>query len=475
MPSAMGTEMEPSLRRILDYLSQRTGLCLANDRDVSLAEGVRRAMQQAQVENLDEFRTRIELDQAAFDDLVAEVTVGETYFHREPDQFEALRNTIIPDVQARKGLEHVVRFWSAACSSGEEAWSLAMVCQRAGLHDRCRILATDISRESLHKAEHGEYRQWSIRGPVTDFASSFLHKTAGGWRIADSLRRHVVFDYLNLALDNYPSLASGTWGCDVILCRNVLIYFDRKTVEAVVRRLYESLSPGGWLVLASTDPSPTEIAPFEMVQAPGCLLYQRPVTPQPAPVSEDIAVTDDAWVLDEPEPALVDSTILRSGDLKLQQAQEALRRGDLALVQDLTEDRNDNAVASALLVRALAGQDTDQAEQACAAAVDRHSTSEELQYLHAALLLELQRYPAAEQAVRKALFLDRGLAIGHFTLGIILQRAGNRGAASRAFVNCRRICERLPATTLIPMSDGEHAGRLAQMAAQHIALLEVST
>ena len=464
--------MDLALRQLMELLSRRTGLCLCTDRNPALADVVHRAMKRVGARNLNEFRARIELDQAAFDDLLAEITIGETYFYREPEQFRSLSGTIIPEIQSRKGFEHVIRFWSAGCSSGEEAWSLAMLCEQSGLRDRYDILATDISRESLRKAERGVYRNWSLRGPSQEFTGAHLRESPDGWHIHDSLRKHVVFDYLNLALDNYPSLATGTWGTDIILCRNVLIYFDERTVEAVVRRLYDSLSPGGWLILASTDPPAARMAPFDLVDAGPSMVYRRPGSPQLTTAVEHPPEPKGEWIFDEPESGPVESTIIRSGDVSILEAQEALRQGEFERVRGLTENREGSPVASALLIRALAGQDTTKAERACAAAADRHAASEELHYLHAVLLLDLKRYDEALHAARRALFLDRKLAIAHFTLGVIQQRSGNRDGSIRAFRNARQICDLQPAQSIIPFSDGEHAGRLSQMAAQHLAMLD---
>ncbi|MDA0588113.1 MAG: hypothetical protein O3C17_08885 [Planctomycetota bacterium] len=462
------------MRSLLEFLSHHTGFRLSYDRDAALTDGIRRAIKRAGISDVADYLSHIQNDQAAFDDLLAEVTVGETYFFREPDQLEALRKVILPEILSRKGRDHLVRIWSSACSTGEEPWSLAMVCRTAGVGDQCRILATDISRESLQKAERGTYRQWSLRGPSRELTGSLLHQAVGGWQIDDSLRKHVNFEYLNLALDAYPSLATGTWGCDVIFCRNVLIYFDQKSIEAVVRRLYDSLSPGGWLVLASTDPSVTQMAPFELVEAGACFVYRRPLvtaSPSPTVTVETQPFAFDEWVFDDEDPGLTDSTIVASGDVAIQAAQEALHEGDFERVRELTEARIDHPFATALLIRALAGQDTVKAEQACAVAVDRHPAFEELQYLHSILLLDLNRYREAEQAARKTLFLRSDLAIGHFTLGMILQRSGRTQDAGRSFRNAARICQRLPPETVIPLSDGEQAGRLLQMASQHLAMI----
>lgn len=465
---------------ILEFLSRETGLCSASGCNGNVLDGVRRAMQRAGISSAEEFLQRVRADESAFDELLAEVTVGETYFFREPDQFGVLRDVILPEIASRMGSDHVVRLWSAGCASGEEAWSLAIACHQAGFGERCHVRATDVSREALQRAEQGSYRKWSFRGPSEDHARMWIREHGSGWQVRDELRRHVTFDYLNLALDCYPSLATGTLGCDVILCRNVLIYFDEDTTRAVARRLYDSLSPGGWLILASTDPPFRHFAPFDLVETGSGIVYRRPLlarpisvsppaAPPPKPVSPPLSSIFDDKASDDAETS--DSTLLNSDDVAIQQAQSALDDGDYARVRMLTETRGDSAVACALLVRALTCIDVTEAEAVCATAVKKHSTFGELHYLHAVLLLELERHALAEQAVRRALFLDRRLAVGHFSLGVILQRSGDATGARRAFRNACDLCEDLPADAALPLTDGEPAGRLLQMAKQHLAML----
>lgn len=478
--------MDPDFSPILRFLSRETGLCSDSDRAASILDGVRRAMTRCRTPNVDEFLSLIQQDEAVFDDLLAEVTVGETYFFREPEQFHVLRETILPEIASRNDAGHVIRIWSAGCATGEEAWSLAIACRQAGYGDRCHIRATDVSREALHRAQQGRYRKWSFRGPAEHLAREWIDVQEHGWQVRDGLRQHVTFDYLNLALDCYPSLATGTIGCDVILCRNVLIYFDAETTRGVARRLFDSLSPGGWLIMAATDPPLSHLLPVDVVETTAGMLYRRPteasvsyVAPPPSPVEipvDDEPINAGLSVFDFDEPATdtsttSDSTLLTSGDLAVQRAQAALEQGDYAQVRLLTEGLPDNSTACALLIRALTCLDVTEAETVCAAAVDRHSTVGELQYLHAVLLLELERYRDAEQAVRRALFLDRKLAVGHFSLGIILQRSGDERGARRAFRNVCDLCEALSPDTALPLSDGEPAGRLMQMAKQHLAML----
>ncbi|MBC7818111.1 MAG: chemotaxis protein CheR, partial [Planctomycetaceae bacterium] len=173
------------------------------------------------------------------------------------------------------GAEHVLRAWSAGCASGEEAYSLAMLFDSEGWAGRSHVLGTDISARALAAARRGSYREWSFRGDGAAQALRFVTRRSEEHVIADALRGRVEFKPLNLAIENYPSMAAGTVALDLILCRNVLIYFDLATVASVARRLFESLVPGGWLVTGASDPPLGEHAPFETVIAPEGVFLRR--------------------------------------------------------------------------------------------------------------------------------------------------------------------------------------------------------
>jgi chemotaxis protein methyltransferase CheR len=263
---------------IAAVLARRTGLSFTPPRQPGAEQGIRRAMHRAGVADLEAYGKWIETEEAALDDLIVELTVGETYFFREPDQFAFLRREVVPTYRARvteRMARWGLRAWSAGCASGEEAYSLAMLFDSEGLAAHVSVLGTDISHAALARARKGVYRSWSLRGDGAPQARPYLARQEGGWTVVEAVRRLVTFAHLNLALDVYPSLATGTWGMDLIFCRNVLIYFDADTVAAVARRLFASLAPGGWLFLASSDPPLNQIGPFEIVVAPEGVFYRR--------------------------------------------------------------------------------------------------------------------------------------------------------------------------------------------------------
>jgi chemotaxis protein methyltransferase CheR len=131
-----------------------------------------------------------------------------------------------------------------------------------------------------------------------------------------------------------------------------------------------------------------------------------------------------------------------------------------------------DAAGAALHIRALANLEPRLAERACAEAVARHALSAELHYLHAALLLELGRDDEAVQAVRRVIYLDRSLAVGHFTLGALLRGRGDLAGARRAYRNARDLCAARPPEETVPLGDGEPAGRLAAAAAAELGTLD---
>lgn len=152
-----------SLEPLLEYLHARTGLWFEGRRFAHVETGVRRAMQRRGFAHFEAFHESVQRDGEVADDLIDELTVGETYFFRDPAHFELIRETILPDLLRRHGAEYRPRIWSAGCASGEETYTLAMVLAQEHLLDRCHLLGTDISRSALIKADSGIYTPWRRR------------------------------------------------------------------------------------------------------------------------------------------------------------------------------------------------------------------------------------------------------------------------------------------------------------------------
>jgi chemotaxis protein methyltransferase CheR len=453
----MTTWTQPGFEAVACLVNQRTGLSLARRHD-SAEHGMRRAMARAKMHDPAQYAERIAGDDAALDDLIGELTVGETYFFREPTHFQFIQQRIIPDLRSRRGSGHAIRAWSAGCATGEEAYSLAILFEQSGL-EHAHLAATDITRTALAKARQAIFSPWSLRGESPLAARPYLTQVGKEYRLDEKIRQRVSFAYLNLALDAYPSFAAGIWGMDLILCRNVLIYFDADTVRRTAQRLHATLADGGWLITASSDPPLWELAPFEVVADADGLFYRRagaeaamePRTEVLAPIGAEIVAPPDE--ADEVAPANIP---------------EPPPARAVPKAADFPED----AVRAIQRVRGLANRDAAAAMEACARALQQFPLSAELHFLQAALLLDGNRAEEALRALRRVVYLDRSLAIGHFMLGAVLSRRGDLAGAGRAYRNARDLCAARPAEEVVPLADGETAGRLAEIASAELVLLE---
>ncbi len=194
--------------------------------------------------------------------LLSSLCVGETTFMRHSEHFEALRQ-LAPGI-ASDGRQ--LRVWSAGCSTGEEAYSLAAVLRAVGI--RADVLATDVNARALAFARRGVYRPWSLRS-VDLAANPWLRFDGLHVEVAPTIHSCVRFEPLNLATDPFPT------GMDVIFCRNVLIYFHRDEALRVIRRMASALAPGGILVLGYVDPQPDLSVPVKRHTFGRASIYRR--------------------------------------------------------------------------------------------------------------------------------------------------------------------------------------------------------
>ena len=466
MSQPAGTWSLPGYGLVYELVQRRAGL-LAPSCVPAAEEGIDRAMQRAGCTELCAYAARLSTDPGAFDDLLTELTIGETYFFRTHEHFDFLREHALPELRRLRGPGHTVRAWSAGCSSGEEPYSLAVLLRQEGFGERMEVLGTDISRAALARAQEAHYSAWSLRGEGARHMQPFLRLEGKRYVLEPEVRQRVRFSYLNLALDLWPSPESGIHQLDIIFCRNVLIYFTRSTIEAVARRLHESLAEGGFLVTGPSDPTLMGLAPFEPVLLPWGVAWRRPPTgsvravlpPAPAFVPPPPPAILSPPPLPLAPPPAVPVTAPR-GDA-LEPARQALARGNWTEAAQRADTAAQSPEAAMMAVRALANVDPRQAVIACAEAAARYPLSVELRYLEAVLLLGQGRLDEAERSVRQVLYLDSTLAAAHFTLGLVLRRLGDTAGALRAFRNTERLCAALPPDTAVPLAEGERAGALA--------------
>ena len=190
-------------------------------------------------------------------ELLASITVGESYFFRDKNQINLLEHKLIPDLIKQKENELSLKIWSAGCSTGEEIYTIVMLLRELipnlDVWD-LYFLGTDINTSALKKAETGSYGQWSMRSIPEKYLQRYFVKHNRSYILSPEIRELVRFKYLNLCDNSYPSLINGAYEIDLILCRNVLIYFDNELVAQIMKKLSACMNDDAYLLLGASDP-----------------------------------------------------------------------------------------------------------------------------------------------------------------------------------------------------------------------------
>ena len=207
--------------------------------------------------------------------IVELLTTNETYFFREAYQLRAFSEEILTELIDRRQRQRRLRFWSAGCSTGEEAYTIAMlVLEREELTGwDVEIFANDISRKVIQTARRGVYGKSSFRSIDNYYLNKYFRQQGNTWVIADRVREMVSFGQLNLLDDEMLALIGLA---DVIFCRNVLIYFNQSARLKVVRAFYEKLAEGGYLLLGHSESLLNVSTDFELVHLKNDMVYRKP-------------------------------------------------------------------------------------------------------------------------------------------------------------------------------------------------------
>ena len=235
-------------------IRDRSGLTLTRDKAYLLESRLLPVARKWNLKNLDELVTRLrsKQEQPLVRDIVEAMTTNESFFFRDIKPFDQFKQVVLPYLLQARAATKSIKIWSAACSSGQEPYTLAMVLREekhrlAGW--TIDILATDLSTEILSKAQAGLYSQFEVqRGLPIQMLVKYFKQVGDRWQIDASLREQVRYRPFNL-LDEMGSL--GTF--DVVFCRNVLIYLDQPTKQSVLERLARQLAPDGFLYLGGAE------------------------------------------------------------------------------------------------------------------------------------------------------------------------------------------------------------------------------
>lgn len=439
------------LAQLGDVLNRILGLEFSAARQADLERSLIAVQRDFGFENVEaclDWMQTATLTRPAIEFLAGHFTVGETHFFREPEIFDILAREILPElINRRRGNDRRLRFWSAGCSSGEEAYSLGIILARllpdVG-HWHVTVLGTDINPYALRKAETGIYDDWSFRvapGWVKD--EYFEHINGEDYEIADSVRRIVSFTYLNLAEDSYPALLTNTSAMDLIFCRNVLLYFSRDQAQAVNARFHRCLNEGGYLIGGSAE----HFIPQGFAHAYGSArpIFRKETSAYPSGAAAAVELDKVA----PPDPHVSDQ-LARVPPLE----QKPLICPTVAANREKARD---------LAVTLANDGRLEEALRHCDEAIGEDKLSPEHHYLRATILVELEEFSKAEDALRKTLYLEPGFILAHIGMANVARRLG-RGSQGRKYLeNAVQLLAETDPEAAIPGSGGITARHISEM------------
>jgi chemotaxis protein methyltransferase CheR len=278
-PDADALEMtEAEFRLFSDLVRDHCGIHFGPDLRYLLEKRVAWRVEHSGLGSFAAYHYHLRHDTAGDEELaclVDDVTTNETYFMRERNQLRALVHEILPELLAQRRTRTPVQVWSAGCSSGEEPYSVVILALEAGLEPGrdLRVYASDIDRTMLERARAGVYRSSSFREMEPPLREKYFVRKDDLHRISDEVKRHVCFAHTNL-LDPFRAALLGP--VDVILCRNVIIYFDLESKRRVVASFDERLRPGGYLLLGHSESLLSLSDVFQLRHLRHDMVYRKP-------------------------------------------------------------------------------------------------------------------------------------------------------------------------------------------------------
>ncbi|WP_374471428.1 CheR family methyltransferase [Phenylobacterium sp.] len=455
--------------RLKQQVIERTGHFYYEDKDDLLWERVRKRLRGASLEAYLERLADPERGEREWGALEAELTIGETYFFRYPEQFQALRETILPDILERCEATRRVRIWSAGCATGAEAYSVAILLHQmlgeALAQWRITILGTDINDDFLAAAQEARFSRWALRSLDAEQREAWFTEDGSAWRLKAAYRGMVRFQRGNLLDLLGPSPPLELVDFDLILCRNVLIYFHPQKVAEVAAALVRRLKPDGWLLVGHAEPNP-EFARFaDAVGLPGTVAYRAPeaggaerraAAPPWTPPYAAPAAPPAELVL--PPLASVASPALFAADLPKSApppppAPAPVQASPADPAAQLNEVRR----------RADLG-DFRGAELACREGLAAQPDDPVLHFYSGLVEQALGRLGAAEDALRRAAYLDPQFVMAQYHLGLVRLARGRREAGRRAVAAAAKTAGTLAVDERLAEGAGLTAGELREMA-----------
>lgn len=460
---------EDAFARSVKIISAKTGLRLDGHDPGTLRKVAAARMAFHGLSSPDEYGDLLEADtpkgRLEREELISLLTVGESYFFRDKGQFNLLRNMILPELIELRKAGRMLKIWSAGCATGEEPYSLAIL-----LHEmipdiadwRILVLGTDIKDEFLEKARKAVYRDWSFRTVPEEVRKKYFTEKDGWSKLDPIIKNMVTFRRGNLLDGVFTAPAGEPPGADLILCRNVFIYYRRKIAAAIANKMAESLREGGYLITGHWElfsPPDGILTPRVF---PGSLVYQRlaefPVKAprlSAPPVLPAVHIPPRAdTVLRISHPASPAADVPRERQDSLGEAEGLFKNGHYrraaALFENELRKTPDDFRILCLTAHAYANLgDHGRAMECLRKAVNVNPLSAEPYYLLASIAEENGDAASAKENLGKVIYLEPASVAAYLDLAAIHESAGDVAKARKLRMAALDALRKLPKGSIV--------------------------
>jgi len=482
------------LNNLSKFILKNTGLFFPEKKWKALNKGVITAAQELKFDTIaliDHLLSRSP-KKDIINTLVGYLTIGETYFLRDKNFFQILGDEIIrgrikkPTDRGKK-----ITFWSAGCASGEEPYSIAILIDHMfpALNSwDVKILGTDINKGSLEKAKNGIYSKWSLREtPENIMKKYFQDRGNNQYKIIQKIKERVNFSHLNLNEKSYSVLNPISEKVDVILCRNVLMYFNDEKRNDVIHKLTKYLVNGGWFVTGPAESGFVQSKELSPVKFTNVIFFQKgPVSPkrtQPfspvnnknrqeiKPLKNKATPEPSKPNPDQPAQSDTNNALKQNYDIYLAALKE-YEKGNYSqsaekLSNILIQGNSDNnsfllgADSMILLAKSYANMgDIANALKWCEKAIAAEKLNPEIYYFRSTIYQSMGDNKASIRALKQALYLDPEFVMAYFSLGLILQTENRSPESKKNMENALSLLKSKEPDEILPYSEGMTAGRL---------------
>lgn len=476
---------DPCYPALKSHLLAATGLAYYADKDRELASRIGLRLAETSMVNCRDYLQLLQSDEggeAELENILQYLTIGETYFFRHTQLFQALREVVLPDLIQRNRMTRHLRIWSAGCSLGAEPYSVAIVLKRQLKHLTAgwdiQILGTDVNRSFLARARRGEFDAWAFRSVSDTMKQTCFARHGQSFVIAPDIKSCVSFACHNLIKDPFPSVPHNLFDFDLILCRNVIIYFSPELIGPTVQGFYNSLVPFGWLLVGHAEPNPDRFRAFRHVSLEGVTVYQKCEAPDLSP--ERPARYPDCEAVVRPAarasssgaappdcagttaPAKTPSPSIRPAVPWLPPVRPSV---DPQAAEDPPAQPGAGISAELAHIRALADQgQLEVAARHCQQLAEDHQLDPVVRFYQALILNQLGLGAEAEETLRRVIYLDRRYVMAHFHLGLLLHERRRNREAARCFHNVLALLSSHDEAQIVFCSDELTAADLRELA-----------